>query len=305
MKEKTLGYIGLGTMGGAMAGHLLAAGFPLIVWNRTPSKADTLLADGAIWAENPADLASQCDVVFVNVSDTPDVMEVLFGEMGVGEGIRPGTILVDNSTISPVASREIYTKLASLGVKSLDAPVSGGDIGARNATLTIMVGGDADALEEVQPYLEVLGTKITHVGGPGAGQIAKAANQIMVAAQMVAEAELMIFAQKAGADPEKVIEAIKGGAAQCWTLDVKAPKLLVGDRQPGFKAKLQAKDMGIVSDTVEAYGMTLPAAIVHTELYRSMVEIGDGELDNSAIISLIELINETKLETNLSTHISA
>lgn len=297
MKEKTLGYIGLGTIGGAMAGHLLNAGFPLVVWNRTPSKAKHLLEKGAVWAESPAELAGQCDVIFINVSDTPDVLEVIFREKGVVMGLQPGAILVDNSTISPVASREVYTQLAELGVKSLDAPVSGGDIGARNATLTIMVGGDADALEEVRPYLEVLGTKITHVGGAGAGQIAKAANQIMVAAQMVAEAELMIFAQKAGADPEKVIEAIKGGAAQCWTLDVKAPKLLVGDRQPGFKAKLQAKDMGIVTETVEAYDMTLPAALLHAELYRSMVDIGDGELDNSAIISLVEKINETRLET--------
>ena len=300
MKEKTLGYIGLGTMGGAMAGHLLAAGYPLVVWNRTPGKAEALLAKGAIWASCPQDLAKQCDVIFINVSDTPDVLEVLNGEKGLTKGLRPGTIVVDNSTISPVASREIYAICAKLGVKSLDAPVSGGDIGARNATLTIMVGGDADVLEEVRPYLEVLGTKITHVGGPGAGQIAKAANQIMVAAQMVAEAELLIFAQKAGADPEKVLEAIKGGAAQCWTLDVKAPKLLVGDRQPGFKAKLQAKDMAIILDTIKAYDMTIPSATLHTELYRYLVMLGGGELDNSAIIMVLERLNKTELELKSS-----
>lgn len=297
MKEKFLGYIGLGTMGAPMAGHLLAAGFPLVVWNRTPAKAEALIEKGAKWADSPADLARGCDVIFINVSDTPDVLEVIFGEKGVAEGVRPGTIVVDNSTISPIGSREIEARLATLGVKSLDAPVSGGDIGAKNATLTIMVGGDAEALEDVRPYLEVLGSKITHVGGPGAGQIAKAANQIMVAAQMVAEAELMIFAQKAGADPDKVIEAIKAGAAQCWTLDVKAPKLLSGDRQPGFKAALQTKDMNIIMETAYTYQMNMPAAALHTQLYNGLIAMGDGELDNSAVIHMLEVMNDTALQT--------
>ena len=245
-------------------------------------------------------MAAQCDVVFINVSDTKDVLEVIFGENGVAQGIRPGTILIDNSTIAPTGSREIDERLAPMGVRCLDAPVSGGDIGARNATLTIMVGGDEATLEEAKPYLEVLGKKITHVGGHGAGQIAKAANQIMVAAQMVAEAELMIFAQKAGADPAKVVEAINAGAAQCWTLDVKAPKLLNGEREPGFKATLQAKDMNIAVETARAYHMNLPATALHTQLYNGMVAIGEGNLDNSAIISMIEVMNGEKLKTKES-----
>lgn len=300
MQDKVIGYIGLGTMGSAMAGHLLSSGFPLIVWNRTAIKAQALLEKGAIWAESPAVLAAQCDVVFINVSDTKDVLEVIFGENGVAQGISPGTILIDNSTIAPTGSREIADKLTKMGVRCLDAPVSGGDIGARNATLTIMVGGDEATLEEAKPYLEVLGKKITHVGGHGAGQIAKAANQIMVAAQMVAEAELMIFAQKAGADPAKVVEAINAGAAQCWTLDVKAPKLLNGEREPGFKATLQAKDMNIAVETARAYHMNLPATALHTQLYNGMVAIGDGDLDNSAIISMIEVMNGEKLKTKES-----
>ena len=300
MQDKVIGYIGLGTMGSAMAGHLLSSGFPLVVWNRTASKAQALLEKGAIWAESPAVLAAQCDVVFINVSDTKDVLEVIFGENGVAQGIRPGTILIDNSTIAPTGSREIDERLAPMGVRCLDAPVSGGDIGARNATLTIIVGGDEATLEEVRPYLNVLGKKITHVGGSGAGQIAKAANQIMVAAQMVAEAELMIFAQKAGADPAKVVEAINAGAAQCWTLDVKAPKLLNGEREPGFKATLQAKDMNIAVETARAYHMNLPATALHTQLYNGMVAIGEGNLDNSAIISMIEVMNGEKLKTKES-----
>lgn len=297
MKEKVLGYIGLGTMGAPMAGHLLAAGFPLVVWNRTPSKAEALIAKGAKWAASPAELAKLCDVVFVNVSDSPDVLEVIFSENGVADGAHEGMIVVDHSTIAPAVSRQVYEGLAPKGVRCLDAPVSGGDIGARNATLTIMVGGDADALEEVRPYFEVLGSKITHVGGPGAGQIAKAANQIMVAVQMVAEAELMVFAQKAGADPEKVIEAINAGAAQCWTLDVKAPKLLKGDRNPGFKAALQAKDMNIIMETAYAYQMNMPAAALHTQLYNGLVAMGDGELDNSAVIHMLEVMNDVHLQT--------
>jgi 2-hydroxy-3-oxopropionate reductase len=207
---------------------------------------------------------------------------------------------VDNSTIQPACARRIAARLAEVGVASLDAPVSGGDIGAREGTLTIMVGGEAATLEMVRPILDALGKTITHVGGPGAGQIAKAANQIMVAAQMVAMAELLIFAQNAGADPQRVIEAIRGGAAQCWTLDVKPPRLFAGNRQPGFKARLQAKDMAIVLDTAREYGVVLPAAAVNTQLYQAMLAIGLGDEDNSAVIGVIETLCGVKLSTGQS-----
>ncbi len=297
MDKLRVGYIGLGAMGKPMALNILKAGFPLTVFNRTVEKAEELLTAGAEWADSPADLARCSDVVFTNVSNTADVLSVVLGQSGVREGVRPGMIFVDNSTISPTGSREIYESLRALGVSALDAPVSGGEIGAQNGSLTIMVGGDADALELVRPVLNAVGKKITHIGGAGAGQIAKAANQIMVAAQMVAEAELMIFAQKAGADPVKVIEAIKGGAAQCWTLDVKPQRLFAGNRTPGFKASLQAKDLAIVMETARQNLMSLPGTAVSAQLFNALCAMGEGDLDNSAVIRVIELLNNEALQT--------
>lgn len=295
MSRIRVGCIGLGTMGAPMAENLLKAGFDLTVYNRTLSKAERLISQGASLAHGPAELAKQSDVVFVNVSDSADVIGVVLGEGGVIEGARPGMILVDNSTIKPAASRMIYETMREKGVSCLDAPVSGGEIGAINGTLTIMVGGDEDALERVRPMLEAIGSKITYIGGPGCGQIAKAANQIMVAAQMVAEAELLIFAQKAGADPQRVIEAIKSGAAQCWTLDNKPQRLFAGDRAPGFKSSLQAKDLNIVMDTVREFSMSLPGTAVNTQLFNGMVANGKGDQDNSAVIHMIELLNNEYL----------
>ena len=297
MDKLRVGYIGLGAMGKPMALNILKAGFPLTVFNRTAEKAGELLTAGAEWADSPADLARCSDVVFTNVSNTADVLSVVLGQSGVREGVRPGMIFVDNSTISPTGSREIYESLRALGVSALDAPVSGGEIGAQNGSLTIMVGGDAEALELVRPILNAVGKKITHIGGAGAGQIAKAANQIMVAAQMVAEAELMIFAQKAGADPVKVIEAIKGGAAQCWTLDVKPQRLFAGNRTPGFKASLQAKDLAIVMETARQNLMSLPGTAVSAQLFNALCAMGEGDLDNSAVIRVIELLNNEALQT--------
>ena len=205
--------------------------------------------------------------------------------------------MIDNSTIKPATARKIAAALAAAGVDALDAPVSGGDIGARNATLTVMVGGSAAALEKVLPVLQAMGKTITHIGEPGAGQIAKAANQIMVAAQMVAMAELLVFAQKAGADPVKVVQAIKGGAAQCWTLDVKPPRLFAGNRQPGFKAHMQAKDLNIILETAREYGIPLPSAAVDAQLFNAMLQLGMGELDNSAVLGIIEKLAGVELGT--------
>lgn len=297
MTKMRVGYIGLGTMGAPMAMNILKAGFPLTVYNRTPSKATLLLEAGAYWAETPAEVASRTEIVFTNLSDTPDVLQILFGANGVIEGAHPGMILIDNSTIKPAASREIYQRFHEVGVSALDAPVSGGDIGAKNGTLAIMVGGDAEALEKAMPALEAIGKKITLVGDAGAGQVAKAANQIMVAAQMVAEAELMVFTQKSGVDVARVIEAIKGGAAQCWTLDVKPQRLLAGNRTPGFKSSLQAKDLNIVIDTAREYQAILPGTALNSQLFNGMVALGEGDLDNSAVIHMLELLNDTHLKT--------
>jgi 2-hydroxy-3-oxopropionate reductase len=240
-------------------------------------------------------VASQVDVVFTNLPDTPDVEKVAFGSGGIYEGARQGLVFVDNSTIKPAAARSIARRMQEKGVLCLDAPVSGGDIGARNGTLAIMVGGPAQALEKVRPVLQAMGKTITHVGEAGAGQIAKAANQIMVAAQMVAMSELLIFAKKAGADPQRVVEAIRGGAAQCWTLDVKPPRLFSGNRAPGFKAAMQSKDLGIIMETAREYGIPLPSAAVDAQLFSAMLQMDMGNLDNSAVIGVIEALAGSKL----------
>ena len=284
----TVGYIGLGLMGKSIARNIYKAGFPLVVHNRSRAAVDELVAEGAKVASSPAEVAAQVDVVFTNLPDTPDVEKVVLGEKGVLAGARAGLIFVDNSTIKPTAARNLAAQLAARGVLSLDAPVSGGDIGARNGTLAIMVGGPAEALEKVLPVFQAMGKMVTHVGDAGAGQVAKAANQIMVAAQMVAMGELLIFSQKAGVDPQKVVDAIKGGAAQCWTLDVKPARLFAGNRAPGFKAHMQAKDLNIILETAREYGIPLPSAAVDAQLYNAMLQNGMGELDNSAVVGIIE-----------------
>lgn len=292
-----VGYIGLGLMGKSMARNILKAGFPLIVHNRSRQAVDELVAEGAIPASSPAEVARQVDVVFTNLPDSPDVLKVALEEVGIIEGAHEGLIFVDNSTIKPDAARQISMRLGAVGVACLDAPVSGGDIGAKNGTLTIMVGGPADALQKVTPVFQAMGKTITHIGEAGAGQVAKAANQIMVAAQMVAMAELLIFSQKCGTDPRKVVEAIKAGAAQCWTLDVKPQRLFEGNRSPGFKARMQSKDLGIVMDTARSYGIPLPGTAINNQLFQSMVDCGLGEMDNSSIISIIEMLANEKLKS--------
>jgi 3-hydroxyisobutyrate dehydrogenase-like beta-hydroxyacid dehydrogenase len=290
-----IGYIGLGLMGKSIARNILNAGFPLVVYNRSRAPMDELGREGASLAASPSEVASRVDIVFTNLPDSPDVELVALGENGINQGAHPGLIYVDNSTIKPATARHIADVFKQKDVECLDAPVSGGDIGARQGTLAIMVGGSAQAVEIVRPVFAAMGKSITHVGESGAGQIAKAANQIMVAAQMVAMGELLIFARKAGADPQKVIEAIKGGAAQCWTLDVKPPRLFSGNRSPGFKAYMQAKDLNIIMETAQEYGIPLPSATVDAQLYNTMLEMHMGDLDNSAVIGVIENLANTKL----------
>ena len=288
MQKIKVGYIGLGLMGKSMARNILKAGYPLVVHNRSRAAVDELVIEGAQPAFSPSEVASQVDILFTNLPDSPDVELVALGKYGVIEGAHTGLVFVDNSTIKPASARKIAGELGKKGIECLDAPVSGGDIGARDGTLTIMVGGPEQALKKVMPVLNVIGRSITHVGESGAGQITKAANQIMVAAQMVAMGELLIFAKKAGADPQKVVEAIRGGAAQCWTLDVKPPRLFEGNRQPGFKAYMQAKDLGIVVDTAQQYGAPIPSAGLHAQLFNAMLQMGMENLDNSAVVGVIE-----------------
>ncbi len=283
-----VGYIGLGLMGKSIARNILNAGFPVVVHNRSRAAVDELVAEGATAASSPREVASQVDVVFTNLPDSPDVEKVVLGEQGIIEGAHHGLVYVDNSTIKPASARMIAETLKEKDVLALDAPVSGGDIGARNGTLAIMVGGEASALERVMPVLLAMGKTVTHVGDAGAGQVAKAANQIMVAAQMAAMGELLVFAKKAGVDPRKVVEAIKGGAAQCWTLDVKPPRLFDGNRNPGFKARMQLKDLRIVLDTAREYHVPVSSTLENTKLFQQMIDAGMGELDNSAVVGVIE-----------------
>jgi 2-hydroxy-3-oxopropionate reductase len=290
-----VGYIGLGLMGKSIARNILKAGFPLVVHNRSRPAMDELVTEGASAADSPKEVAAQVDVVFTNLPDSPDVEKVVLGENGILEGAHEGLVYVDNSTIKPASARLIAKKLSGKNVFALDAPVSGGDIGAKNGTLTIMVGGDASALEKIMPVLMAMGKTVTHVGEAGAGQVAKAANQIMVAAQMVAMGELLVFSKKAGVDPRKVVDAIKGGAAQCWTLDVKPPRLFEGNRSPGFKAHMQLKDLKIILETAQEYNIPISGTAENTKLFQQMIDLGMGELDNSAVVGVIEKLAGVKI----------
>ncbi len=285
-----VGYIGLGIMGGGIARNLIKAGHELVVHNRSQGKVDALVALGAKSAATPREVAEQVEFVFTNLPDSPDVEQVVLGENGIIEGAHEGLIYIDNSTIKPETARVLAEKLAEVGVAALDAPVSGGDVGARDGTLTIMVGGPQDAFDKAVPLFEAMGKAWVLVGESGAGQTAKVCNQIITGAQMVALAEALITAQKSGVDPMRVIAAIKGGAAQMWSMDVKPPRLFAGNRQPGFKAYMQHKDLGIVLDTAKTYGIPLPMTAVIQQLFTAMLEMGNEELDNSAIITVYEAL---------------
>ena len=297
LPKMRVGFIGLGLMGKPMAGHIVRAGYALTVHNRSQAAVDELVKMGACAATSSRAVAVDSDVVITMLPDSPDVEAVVSGADGILAGARPGLIHVDMSTIAVTATRRIAELEAEQGVIHVDAPVSGGDIGAKNATLTIMVGGDEYAVLAVEPIFKVLGKRITHIGPIGAGQIAKACNQIMVAAQMVAMGELLVLAQKAGANPAKVVDAIKGGAAACWTLDNKPQRLLAGNRTPGFKASMQYKDLNIVMEMAKAYGVPLPGTATNTQLFNALVANGLGDLDNSAVISVIEQMAQMTLNT--------
>ncbi len=285
-----IGYIGLGLMGKPMAMNLLKAGFPVIVHNRSRDAVKELVKAGAQEATDARSVAEASDVVISNLPDSDDVELVVLGTNGMIDGVREGMLFIDNSTIKPETSRKIAARLAEVGVSALDAPVSGGDVGAKAGTLAIMVGGSREAFDRAMPIFRAMGKTITHVGDSGAGQVAKACNQVMVAAQMVALGELLLLAQKSGVDPRRVVEAIRGGAAQCWALDVKPDRLFAGERSPGFKAQMMHKDLNIVLDTARAYGVPLPGTAANHQLFRAMLQMGMEDLDNSAVIGVLEVL---------------
>jgi 2-hydroxy-3-oxopropionate reductase len=294
-----IGYIGLGIMGASIARNLMKAGHELVVHNRSQQIIGELVLEGAKAATSPKEVATQVEFVFTNLPDSPDVEKVVLGENGIIEGAHEGLIYIDNSTIKPETARRLAEKLAEVGIAALDAPVSGGDVGAKNGTLTIMVGGTQEAFDQAAPLFQSMGKAWVLVGDSGAGQIAKVCNQIIVGAQMVALAEALITAQKAGVDPSRVVDAIKGGAAQMWTMDVKPPRLFAGNRTPGFKAHMQHKDLGIVLDTGKAYGIPMPLTAVIQQLYETMLQNGQHELDNSAVVGVYEMLANIKLSEPL------
>lgn len=289
----TLGFIGLGIMGRGMAANLLAAGHELVVWNRTRSRAEGL---GAPVAASPQDLGARADIVMVCVSDTPDVGAVVFGDNGAIHEMSRGDILVDNSTISPVATRRFAERAASLGVEWVDAPVSGGSEGAEKGTLAVMVGGSADALERARPFMEAYSGSIVHVGDePGSGQMVKAVNQVLVVLNQLAASEALLLAEAAGLDLKKTLSAVEGGAAGSWMLSNRGPQMIERDWRPGFTIDLQQKDLRIALDTADSLGAPIPGVALVFQLYRSLQKRGLGGDGNHALVKALESLVDIEL----------
>lgn len=283
-----IGFIGLGIMGRGMAHNLLKAGHNVTVWNRTAARMDEFAAAGAQTASSPAELAARCDVILVCVSDTPDVEEVLFGKNGVSAGIKSGALVVDHSTISPKKTIEMAKRLNAQGAAYLDAPVSGGSEGAKNGTLSIMVGGDASDVQRAMPILQAYGKTITHVGAQGAGQMAKLVNQILVVVNQLAASEALLFAQAGGLDLAKTIEAVKGGAGGSWMLANRGPQMIVRDFRPGFTIDLQQKDLRLVLEAADEMGIPLLATSLVFQLYRTLQAQGLGGDGNHGLVKALE-----------------
>jgi len=287
MKE-SIGFIGLGIMGGGMAANLLKAGFNLTVWNRTPGRITALAQAGAGVGDSPADVAAGSDIIITCVSDTPDVEAVILGPRGVIERARPGSLVIDCSTISPAATREIAARLREKGVHMLDAPVSGGSEGAAKGTLSIMLGGEADQVDRAMPVLQAMGKTITHVGTHGAGQMAKLVNQILVVVTMQGVAEALLFAQAGGLDLEKTLAAVGGGAAGSWMLNNRGPQVIRRDWRPGFTVDLQQKDLRLVLEAADAMGIPLPSTALVFQFYRALQQQGLGGDGNHTLAKALE-----------------
>lgn len=278
-----VGCIGLGTMGGPMAGHLLDAGHEVAVWNRTASKGDELVARGARRADSPADAARNADVVVTCVSDTPDLVAVVLGDRGVIEGIRDGAVLLDCSTVSPSAEKELAEALAGNSVEVVDAPLSGGAEGAKNGVCTAFVGGSETAFASAKPILEAFCKTITHLGPTGAGQAAKAVNQIIISGTYASVGEGLAYAEQAGLPMEALVEALSGGAAGSWILTTRSPKYISHEYPAGFRTVLHRKDLGIAIEEGEAVGLELRLTRLVAEWQDALIAAGYGEEDSSAL----------------------
>lgn len=294
---KNVGFIGLGIMGEPMALNLLKAGFGLVVVGGRAKKAVKALSKrkGVTVVGTPEEVARGADVVVTCLPDTPDVEQVVLGKGGLLDGARRGQVIVDMSTISPVAAQTMAAAAKKKGVDFLDAPVSGGQKGAIEGTLSIMIGGEAKAVKKAMPVLQAMGKKIVHVGKSGAGQFTKCANQIICAVTWQAIGEGMTLGAKAGVNPAKMLEAISAGAARCWALEVRTPEVLKGNFKPGFMAKLQHKDLNIALATGKAVGVPLPVTSLVNEYYRTILSAGRGDMDTSALVTLQEDLAHAKI----------
>ncbi|MBA4495999.1 NAD(P)-dependent oxidoreductase [Paenactinomyces guangxiensis] len=293
--EWKVGFIGLGIMGRSMSRHIINAGYQVTVWNRTASKMEEAAGWGARKARSPKEVAENSNLIITIVGDTPDVREVVEGENGVLAGAKPGSVLIDMSTISPDATRQIAARAAEQGVAMLDAPVSGGDIGARNGTLSIMVGGEASVLESVKPVLETMGKSIVHCGPNGAGQTVKACNQILCGLNLLGMVEALAFAKKAGVDLEKMIEVTTRGAGGSWALANLGPRVVKGDLDPGFSVRFQQKDLRIVLQEAERLELPLLGTAAVQQLLRSVQAHGGNEDGTHALIRLMEQLGNVSI----------
>jgi 2-hydroxy-3-oxopropionate reductase len=282
-----IGFIGLGIMGSPMAGQLLAGGYPLFVHTRS-SLRDEVLKKGATLCTSSADVGRKSEIIITMLPDTPDVESVLFGAGGVAEGLTPGKVVVDMSSISPIATKDFAQRIGKVGCSYLDAPVSGGQVGAKAATLTIMVGGPAETFERVRPLFEKMGKNVTLVGGNGDGQTAKVANQIIVALTIEAVGEALLFASKAGADPAKVRQALMGGFASSKILEVHGERMIKRNFEPGFRIELHRKDLNLALEGARKLNMSLPNTAACQELFNSAVASGGGRWDHSGLVQVLE-----------------
>ena len=284
----TIGFIGLGIMGKPMARNLMKAGYQLVVYNRSSGSMNELAAEGARTASNAREVAEQSDIVITMLPDSPQVQEVMTGENGVLAGAKANALVIDMSTISPVVTQQLAQAAQARGVHMLDAPVSGGDVGAQQGTLSIMVGGGSEDFERAKPLFEVLGKTIVHVGGTGAGQVVKACNQVVVALTIEAVSEALVLGSKAGVDPAVIIQVLSGGLAANRVMEVRGPNFLKHDFQPGFKIALHHKDLGIALAAGREYGVSLPVTAIVDQMLQALKLRGQGEQDHSALLTLIE-----------------
>jgi 3-hydroxyisobutyrate dehydrogenase len=288
-----LGWIGTGVMGASMCGHLIDAGFPMTVFNRTRSKAEPLIARGATWADSPREVAANADVVFSIVGYPQDVREVMLSQQGALAGTQPGNVLVDMTTSEPSLAVEIAHKAAEQDVVSIDAPVSGGDIGARNAALSIMIGGDKQTVEMLKPCWEAMGKTWVWQGGPGAGQHTKMVNQTLVAGNMISVCEALLYGYRAGLDLEKVLESVASGAAGSWSLSNLGPRIIAGDFQPGFYVEHFIKDMRIALAEAERMHLKLPGLALAQQLYEELAAMGHGRRGTQALALVLAKLSDS------------